>query len=61
VDTGANTTITTVGTGTSPVLAANTFLGGHPGNQVRALYVAGAGTAAGAAQSIEITAWRRQV
>lgn len=52
-------TLTVVGTNTTPVIAANTFLGGHPGNQVRALYVAGAGTSAGVAQSIVITCWRR--
>lgn len=47
-----------VGGNTSPALAANSFVGGHPGEQVRALYVAGASTSVGAAVSIIITAWR---
>lgn len=51
-------TMVTVGYGTSPVLAAGTFTGGHPGDAVRALYVAGVSTSAGAAAAINITAWR---
>ena len=51
-------TLVTVGYGTSPVLAAGTFTGGHPGDAVRALYVAGASTSVGAAVAINITAWR---
>lgn len=40
--------IYTVGTGTSPALAADTFTGGHPGDKVRVWSVSGAGTSAGA-------------
>lgn len=36
----------------TPVLAANTFLAGVLGNALRVVYVAGAGTTAGAAQTI---------
>jgi hypothetical protein len=55
-------TIREIATGTdaahgTPVLAANTFIGGHPGNKIRAVYVAGSGTSVGAAQTIYITAW----
>lgn len=56
-----NVTISTVGqlstdlsTG-SLVLAANTFLGGHPGDQIRAVCNAGASTSAGAALTIYVT------
>ena len=55
---GPGTTITSVGNGTTPVIAVNTFLGGHPGAKVRALYVAGVSTSAGAAVTIVIGAWR---
>ncbi len=54
---GVTTDITAVGNGTTPVIAANTFLGGHPGDAVRALYVAGSSTSAGATQTIIITGW----
>ena len=47
--------IVTVGKDTSPALAANTCIGGHPGEALRALYVAGSGTSAGAAVVINIT------
>lgn len=40
------------------VLAANTIIPGHPGNCVRCVATAGAGTSAGAAISITIVAWR---
>ncbi len=64
-NTGASTSITTVGGGSdaSPgvALAANTFIGGHPGFAVRSVYVAGASTSAGAAQVIRITGWRRSI
>ncbi len=49
-------TIVAVGRGTSPALAANTCAGGPPTNRVRAVYVAGASTSAGATVSITITA-----
>lgn len=62
---GIANTIVAVGTGTdsaaTPALAANTFIGGHPGNFVRAVYVAGASTSAGAAVSILIRGWNRRV
>lgn len=48
------TTLATVGTGSSPALAANTIVGGEFGDRMRAVYVAGAGTSAGAAQTIRI-------
>ncbi len=48
--------MTQVGTGTAvsagtAVLTAGTIVGGHPGDQLRAVYVAGASTSAGAAQT----------
>lgn len=47
-----------VGTGTdatpAPALAAATFLGGHPGDHIRVVCVAGASTSAGAAIAIRI-------
>lgn len=55
--------LTTIGIGTtaSPgvALAAGKFIGGHPGGRIRAVYVAGASTSAGAAQVIRISAWRK--
>jgi hypothetical protein len=64
--TGSSTTITVVGnatdaSGATPALAANTFVGGHPGNKLRAVYVAGTSTSAGAAVKIYITGWKRRV
>jgi hypothetical protein len=56
--TGTTNTITSVGRNTAPVIAVNTFLGGHPGERLRVLYVAGASTSAGAAQLVRVTAWR---
>lgn len=53
----ASAGINAVGAGTSPTLAANTFIGGHPGSEVRVLAVAGAGTTLGASQSVTITAF----
>ncbi|HTJ17815.1 MAG TPA: hypothetical protein VL494_13640 [Steroidobacteraceae bacterium] len=54
-----STTITTNNRGTDAApgvsLAAATFVGGHPGDVVRAVYVAGASTSAGAAITIDIT------
>lgn len=52
---GQQAAITTVGTNTSPALAANAVVGGDFGNQMRAVFVAGAGTTRGAAQVIRIT------
>lgn len=60
---GAGNTLVVVGQGTDATpgvaLAANTFVGGHPGSAVRAVYVAGASTSAGAAVKIRITARKR--
>jgi hypothetical protein len=47
------TTLATVGTGTTPALAANTIVGGEWGSQIRVVFVAGAGTSAGASQTIK--------
>lgn len=49
------TSILTIGAGTSPALAANSVVGGDFGNQMRAVCVAGVGTSAGAVQTITIT------
>lgn len=58
---GASTTIQTVGMVAAATftatLAANTFVGGHPGDQIRAVCTTGAGTSGAAAQKIYITAW----
>jgi hypothetical protein len=50
-----------IGTDAAPgvAIAANTFLGGHPGPAIRAVYVAGASTSAGAPVLIHLTCWRR--
>lgn len=47
---------TTIGTGTSPALAVSTINGGAWGDRLRLLFVAGAGTSAGASQSVSIIA-----
>lgn len=52
---GQQTSITAVGTDLTPALAANSVVGGDFGNQMRAVFVAGAGTTRGAAQVIRIT------
>lgn len=54
----AVSTVTTIGSASSPVLAASTILGGAWGNRMRLVYVAGAGTSAGAAQSVTIIGHR---
>lgn len=58
---GFSTTITTSNRGSNAApavaLAAATFLGGHPGDVVRAVYVAGGGTSAGAQLSIDFSGW----
>jgi hypothetical protein len=58
---GLSTTITTSNRGSdatpSVSLGAATFLGGHPGDVVRAVYVAGASTSAGAAIEIDLVCW----
>jgi hypothetical protein len=52
----AVTAATTIGSGTSPALAVNTINGGAFGDRIRVLYVAGAGTSAGASQTVRIIA-----
>lgn len=52
--TAQQTTLQTVGTGTSPALAASTIIGGEWGDQMRVVQVAGASTSAGAAQVIKL-------
>ena len=42
----------------TPVLAANTLVGGHPGNEVRVVFIAGSGETTGAVQTIHIQASR---
>jgi hypothetical protein len=58
---GLSTTITASNRGSDAApavaLAAATFLGGHPGDVVRAVYVAGAGTTAGAQVSLDFSGW----
>ena len=49
-----NTTAVAIGSGASPALAANTFLGGEFGGLIRAYFVPGASTSAGASQTIHI-------
>jgi hypothetical protein len=55
---GQVTTLTAIGSGTSPALAVNTVLGGDFGTRLRLLAVAGASTSAGAAQAIVINGTR---
>jgi hypothetical protein len=54
---GALTAVTTTGTDASPAVGSGTGLitNGHPGDAVRVVFVAGAGTSAGAAQKVTIT------
>lgn len=47
-------TLTTVGSGSSPALAANTILGGEFGDRMRCVCVAGASTSVGASVVIKI-------
>jgi hypothetical protein len=59
--TGASTTIATVGMVAAATftatLAANMFVGGHPGDQLRAVCTTGTSTSIAALQKIYITAW----
>ena len=57
---GQQTSILALGINSTPALAANTVVGGDFGNQMRALYVSGVGTSAGAAQVIRITGTLRR-
>lgn len=49
-----NNVIATIGSGTSPALAAGVCAGGHWFDQLRVLYVAGASTSAGAVQVVKV-------
>ncbi len=51
--------ITVIGKNTTPVLAANTVVGGLWSDRLRALYVAGASTSAGAVVTISILGYKR--
>lgn len=53
--TAAAADIYTVGTGTSFVLAADSHVGGHPGDQVRVYAVSGTSTSAGATVTVSFT------
>ncbi|HEX7604974.1 MAG TPA: hypothetical protein VF316_25325, partial [Polyangiaceae bacterium] len=48
--------IVAVGSGLSPALAANSCIGGHPGERLRVVFKAGGGTTAGAIQTIQVMA-----
>lgn len=48
---------TTASPGT-PTIVANTSIGGHPGDKVRLVVTAGAGTSAGATQTVRIHGWQ---
>lgn len=52
VDPALTNTVSTVGKGAVPALSAGTCAGGYWGDAVRVLFVAGAGTSAGASQTI---------
>lgn len=54
----AVSTVATIGSGTTPALAANAINGGAWGNAFRLLYVAGASTSAGAVQTVRLFGWR---
>lgn len=57
----ASNLIATVGIGTTAApgvaLAAGGNVGGHPGDTIRAVYVAGTSTSAGATQVIRVSGW----
>lgn len=62
VQSGSDNDIYTVGGGTdaSPgvALAADSFVGGHPGTELRVVFVAGTSTSAGAAQTVRVYGWK---
>lgn len=45
--------------GTTPQLSVNTFCGGHPGQALRLVGKAGAGTSSGAAQTVYVSCFQR--
>ena len=47
------------GTTGAPALAANTIVGGHPGDQIRLVCVAGGGTSVGAAVTVYVSAFNQ--
>ena len=47
-----------VGMNLTPALAANTAVGGHPGDRLRMVVTAGAGESAGATQLVELRCWK---
>lgn len=61
VDPAITNSITTVGTGTTPALAAAICAGGFWGDAMRVLFVAGASTSAGASQTIKVIGKQRNV
>lgn len=66
LQTGFDKTISTVAHGTdasagTPVLAAASFVGGHPGQAIRCVCVAGASTSAGAALAIYLNCLESRV
>jgi hypothetical protein len=60
VSSRTTSSIVVVGKGTTPALALNTVVGGTWGDRLRALYVAGAATSAGAAITISIVGYTRR-
>jgi hypothetical protein len=51
--------MTVVGVTVTPVLAVSTAVGGHPGNRLRFLFIAGASTSAGAIQTVALQCYRK--
>lgn len=66
VQTGSDNIIREVGVGATDaaagtqVLPVNSFIGGHPGLAVRAVYITGSGVSVGATETIRLTAWKRK-
>lgn len=60
---GCDKSLTVVGGGTDAApgvaLAANAFVGGHPGDELRVVFVAGASTSAGASQTVRVFGWKK--
>jgi hypothetical protein len=54
-----NDSLNTVGVTLTPVITANTAVGGHPGDRLRFLFIAGASTSAGAVQTVTLSCFRR--
>ena len=53
-----NDSLTTVGVGTSTLIAAGAAVGGHPGDKLRFVFIAGASTSAGAEQVVTVQCHR---